>query len=43
LMICLAATSLLGCWWVDSSAGAAVIPVLIKEGRAAIAGGECCP
>src|SRR6266513_557268 len=42
LMIGLAATWLLGWWWLDSVAALALIPFLIKEGRAAISGGECC-
>src|SRR5213594_3984573 len=40
LMIGLAATWLLGWWWLDSVAALALIPFLIKEARAAIAG-EC--
>ncbi|HEX9281011.1 MAG TPA: cation transporter [Candidatus Udaeobacter sp.] len=43
LLIGLAATWLLGWWWLDSVAALALIPFLIKEGRAAISGGECCP
>src|SRR5438876_11116560 len=42
LIIGLAATRLLGWWWLDSVAALALIPFLIKEGRAAIAGDECC-
>ena len=42
LMVGLAATWLLGWWWLDSVAALALIPFLIKEGRAAIAGDECC-
>ena len=42
LMVGLAATWLLGWWWLDSVAALALIPFLIKEGRAAISGGECC-
>jgi divalent metal cation (Fe/Co/Zn/Cd) transporter len=41
LMIGLAATWLLGWWWLDSVAALALIPFLIKEARAAISG-ECC-
>src|SRR5438045_6221355 len=41
LMIGLAATWLLGWWWLDSVAALALIPFLIKEARAAIRG-ECC-
>lgn len=41
LMIGLAATRILGWWWLDSVAALALIPFLIKEGRAAIKG-ECC-
>src|SRR5437870_7269214 len=43
LMIGLAATWLLGWWWLDGVAAIALIPFLIKEGRAAISGCECCP
>ena len=42
LMVGLAATWLLGWWWLDSVAALALIPFLIKEGRAAISGTECC-
>jgi divalent metal cation (Fe/Co/Zn/Cd) transporter len=42
LMVGLAATWLLGWWWLDSVAALALIPFLIKEGRAAISGDECC-
>jgi divalent metal cation (Fe/Co/Zn/Cd) transporter len=42
LMIGLVATWLLGWWWLDSVAALALIPFLIKEARAAIAGDECC-
>lgn len=39
----LAATRLFGWWWLDSVAALALIPFLIKEGRAAIRGEcECC-
>jgi divalent metal cation (Fe/Co/Zn/Cd) transporter len=40
LMIGLAATWLVGWWWLDSVAALALIPFLIKEGREAIRG-EC--
>src|SRR5438552_2734701 len=40
LIIGLAATRLLGWWWLDSVAALALIPFLIKEGREAIRG-EC--
>jgi divalent metal cation (Fe/Co/Zn/Cd) transporter len=40
LIIGLAATRLLGWWWLDSVAALALIPFLIKEARAAIIG-EC--
>jgi divalent metal cation (Fe/Co/Zn/Cd) transporter len=43
LIVGLAATRILGWWWLDSVAALALIPFLIKEGRAAIFGGECCP
>jgi divalent metal cation (Fe/Co/Zn/Cd) transporter len=42
LMIGLAATWLLGWWWLDSVAALALIPFLIKEGREAIHGESCC-
>jgi len=41
LMIGLAATWLLGWWWLDSVAALALIPFLIKEARAAITGEPC--
>jgi len=40
LMVGLAATRLLGWWWLDSVAALALIPFLVKEARAAIRG-EC--
>src|SRR5436853_7465821 len=43
LMVGLAATLLLGWWWLDRVASLALIPFLIKEGRAAISGCGCCP
>src|SRR2546423_3064340 len=43
LMVGLAATRFLGWWWLDSVAALALIPFLIKEGRAAIRGQcDCC-
>jgi len=42
LIVGLAATCILGWWWLDSVAALALIPFLIKEGRAAISGGERC-
>jgi divalent metal cation (Fe/Co/Zn/Cd) transporter len=41
LMIGLAATRILGWWWLDSVAALALIPFLIREARAAVHG-ECC-
>ena len=41
LMFGLAATWLLGWWWLDSVAALALIPFLIKEARAAISGEPC--
>jgi divalent metal cation (Fe/Co/Zn/Cd) transporter len=41
LMFGLAATWLLGWWWLDSVAASALIPFLIKEARAAITGEPC--
>ena len=40
LVVGLAATRVLGWWWLDSVASLALIPFLIKEGRGAITG-EC--
>src|SRR5215467_1061215 len=42
LMIGLAATRLLGWWWLDSVAALALIPFLIKEAREAVRGEICC-
>ena len=43
LIIGLAATRLLGWWWLDSVAALALIPFLMKEARAAVRGkAECC-
>ena len=41
LMIGLAATRLLGWWWLDSVAALALIPFLVKEARAAIRAEPC--
>src|SRR5437763_14881157 len=41
LMTGLAATWLLGWWWLDSIAALALIPFIIKEARAAISGESC--
>ncbi len=41
LMVGLAATRVLGWWWLDSVAALALIPFLLKEGREAVHG-ECC-
>src|SRR2546430_5501381 len=41
LMIGLAATRLLGWWWLDSVAALALTPFIIKEARAAISGEPC--
>jgi divalent metal cation (Fe/Co/Zn/Cd) transporter len=41
LMIGLAATWLLGWWWLDSVAALALIPFIIREARAAISGEAC--
>src|SRR6266513_2734052 len=41
LMIGLAATWLLGWWWLDSVAALAMIPFLIREAREAISGEAC--
>jgi divalent metal cation (Fe/Co/Zn/Cd) transporter len=42
LIVGLAATRLFGWWWLDSVAALALIPFLIREGRAAISGDDCC-
>src|SRR6184192_4323002 len=42
LMVGLTATRILGWWWLDSVAALALIPFLIKEGRAAIEGEDTC-
>ncbi len=42
LMIGLAATRLVGWWWLDSVAALALIPFLVKEGRSAVKGDGCC-
>lgn len=43
LMVGLAATRFLGWWWLDSVAALALIPFLVKEGRAAVRGEcDCC-
>jgi divalent metal cation (Fe/Co/Zn/Cd) transporter len=42
LMVGLAATRILGWWWLDSVAALALIPFIIKEAREAVRGEECC-
>jgi divalent metal cation (Fe/Co/Zn/Cd) transporter len=42
LMVGLAATRILGWWWLDSVAALALIPFLIKEARAATQGKDTC-
>jgi divalent metal cation (Fe/Co/Zn/Cd) transporter len=42
LVVGLAATALLGWWWLDSVAALALIPFIIKEARVAVAGDKCC-
>src|SRR6266481_8645522 len=42
LMVGLAATRILGWWWLDSVAALALIPFLIKEARDAIQGEDRC-
>jgi len=42
LMVGLAATRILGWWWLDSVAALALIPFLIKEARAAVQGEDAC-
>ncbi len=41
LIVGLAATRVLGWWWLDSVAALALIPFIIKEARAAISGEPC--
>jgi len=41
LMVGLAATRILGWWWLDSVAALVLIPFIIKEARAAISGEPC--
>ncbi len=42
VVIGLVAQLALGAWWVDSAASLAIVYFLIKEGREAWNGGECC-
>lgn len=42
LMVGLATTRLFGWWWLDSVAALALIPFLIREGRAALSGRCAC-
>jgi divalent metal cation (Fe/Co/Zn/Cd) transporter len=42
VVIGLVAQLALGTWWVDSAASLAIVCFLIKEGREAWNGGECC-
>src|SRR5438093_3174209 len=42
LIVGLAATRILGWWWLDSVAALALIPFLSKEAQAAISGESCC-
>jgi divalent metal cation (Fe/Co/Zn/Cd) transporter len=42
LIVGLAATRIVGWWWLDSVAALALIPFLIKEARAAIEGEDAC-
>src|SRR3989440_10652878 len=42
LIVGLAATRILGWWWLDSVAALALIPFFIKEARAAIEGEDTC-
>src|SRR5437667_5457440 len=42
LIIGLAATRVLGCWWLDSVAALALIPFLIRESRAPLTGSVDC-
>ena len=42
LIVGLAATRILGWWWLDSVAALALIPFIIKEAREAVRGEDCC-
>jgi len=42
LMVGLAATRILGWWWLDSIAALALIPFIMKEAKEAVRGEECC-
>jgi divalent metal cation (Fe/Co/Zn/Cd) transporter len=42
LMVGLAATRILGWWWLDSVAALALIPFIMNEAREAIRGDDCC-
>jgi divalent metal cation (Fe/Co/Zn/Cd) transporter len=42
LLAGLALNALLHWWWLDAAASLAIVPLLIKEGREAFAGGCCC-
>jgi divalent metal cation (Fe/Co/Zn/Cd) transporter len=42
LMVGLAATRVIGWWWLDSVAALALIPFLLKEGWEAVKGKGCC-
>ena len=42
VLLGLGAQLALGAWWVDSLASLAIVYVLIKEGREAWEGDECC-
>ena len=41
LLLGLTANALFRWWWVDSAAALVLVPILIREGREAVAG-ECC-
>jgi divalent metal cation (Fe/Co/Zn/Cd) transporter len=42
LIVGLAATRILGWWWLDIVAALVLIPFIVKEARSAISGDECC-
>ena len=42
LIVGLAATRILGWWWLDSVAALALIPFIIKEAKEAVRGEDCC-
>ena len=42
LLAGLMATALLHWWWLDSAASLAIVPILVREAKEALAGEPCC-